>query len=92
VIHTAPNVQQSSTHLPTFFYRTEEDLRSSQSGWCSETCQELDVGCDKTNSSTNNTKSNDFMSEEWIVFLRQSASEVNIIYYFIPILLILLIF
>lgn len=55
---------------------TEEDLRSSQSGWCSETCQELDVGCDKTNSSTNNTKSNDFMSEEWIVFLRQSASEV----------------
>ncbi|XP_022168997.1 serine/threonine-protein kinase fused isoform X3 [Myzus persicae] len=55
---------------------TEEDLRSSQSGWCSETCQELDVGCDKTNSTTDNTNSNDFMSEEWIVFLRQSASEV----------------
>lgn len=55
---------------------TEEDLRSSQSGWCSETCQELDVGCDKSNSMTDITTSNDFMSEEWIVFLRQSASEV----------------
>jgi len=54
-------------------------LRSSQSGWCSETCQELDVACDKTNSTTNNTKSNDFMSEEWIVFLRQSASEVKLL-------------
>ncbi|XP_029347113.1 serine/threonine-protein kinase fused isoform X2 [Acyrthosiphon pisum] len=55
---------------------TEEDLRSSQSGWCSETCHELDVGCDKSNSTNDITNSNDFMSEEWIVFLRQSASEV----------------
>lgn len=59
------------------FHRTEEDLCSSQSSWCSETCQELDVGSDKTNSTTNNTKPKDFMSEEWIVFLRQSASEVK---------------
>jgi len=52
-------------------------LRSSQSGWCSETCQELDVGCDKSDSASDITKSNDFMSDEWIVFLRQSASEVK---------------
>lgn len=64
-------------------YRTEEDLRSSQSSWCSETCQELDVGSDQTNSTSNNTNSNDFMSEEWIVFLRQSASEVKLSYFIV---------
>lgn len=59
------------------FYRTEEDLRSSQSSWCSETCQELDVCSNKTNTSSNHTHTNEFMCEEWIVFLRQSAAEVN---------------
>lgn len=59
--------------------RTEEDLRSSQSSWCSETCQELDLCSNQTNSTSNKTNTNDFMSEEWIVFLQQSAAEVNII-------------
>lgn len=53
-------------------------MRSSQSSWCSETCQELDVCSSvKTNSTSNNTNTNEYMSEEWIVFLRQSASEVK---------------
>lgn len=52
-------------------------MRSSQSSWCSETCQELDVCSVKTNSTSNNTNTNEYMSEEWIVFLRQSASEVK---------------
>lgn len=60
-------------------FRTEEDLRSSQSSWCSETCQELDVCSNKTNSmSNNNINTNDFMCDEWIVFLRQSATEVKL--------------
>lgn len=66
------------------FCRTEEeDLRSSQSSWCSETCQELDVCSNQTNITNNNINTHDFMSEEWIAFIRQSASEVNmmLIYY-----------
>jgi len=58
--------------------RTEEDLRSSQSSWCSETCQELNV-CSSQSISMSNTNANDFMSDEWIEFLRQTASEVNVL-------------
>lgn len=57
-------------------YRTEEDLRSSQSSWCSETCQELDVSSNKTNSTCTNTN-DDFICEEWIEFLQQTATEVK---------------
>lgn len=64
-------------------FRTEEDLRSSHASWCSETCQELDVGSDHTNSTSNNTSTTDFKSEEWIAFLRKSACEVKILTSFI---------
>ncbi|XP_050542973.1 serine/threonine-protein kinase 33 [Daktulosphaira vitifoliae] len=70
---TDSSASQDSTSIDN---TTEEDLRSSQSSWCSETCPELDICSNKTNSTSNNTNNNDFMSEEWIVFLRQSASEV----------------
>lgn len=56
--------------------RTEEDLRSSQSSWCSETCQELDMSSNQTNSTSNN-QNNNFISDEWIEFLQQTAAEVK---------------
>lgn len=69
--------------------RTEEDLRSSHASWCSETCQELDVGSDQTNSTSNHTNTNDFMSEEWIVFLRQSALEVKLEFQYVTLYFLL---
>lgn len=56
-------------------------MRSSQSRWYLDVCQELEILWSNQTKSRSNTNTNNFMPEEWIVIHCQSASEVN--YYLI---------